>query len=523
MKPKLTNEGLAAQIRALNGEGIIFTKFKLGNGDAPEDYVVLTDLQNPLATVGLTSLTTEEDSGYVQLEGTYTNNDLDAGFYWKEVGVFIQDPDDENADLLYAYGHVDLEEDTEAASSIPAASVEQYEIQLTYRVYVGEAENISAMMAESSVYATKSELNEHIDDQTNPHGVTAEQVGLGNVPNLATDDLTPTVSEASSLTALASGDVLSTIIGKVAKSITTLISHIANTTMHITASERSTWNSKANASHTHAASAITSGTLGIARGGTGGATAAAAANNILASGASKIGGYLIFNKAGIGIGGVSGTTTAASAQLDAWRIHYGGNSNYGGGFLEIATSDEGEEAIIARQFTKGSASNPNASLSAHFNTVKRTAWILNTSGNTVFPGSCTATSHPTSSDLKKKDVHGVLSIDQAKAIIMGLKAVDYNFKGSDRNSMGFIAQDAYEVMKEAGISNSAFYKADIVPDNPEDPENVVIRDNLTDEEIEATDDKEITWSLDYLQLIAPLVTIIQDQERRIIELENKLL
>ena len=48
-----------------------------------------------------------------------------------------------------------------------------------------------------------------------------------------------------------------------------LNTHAADTTKHVTAAERQTWNGKANASHTHAASNITSGTLPISRGGTG--------------------------------------------------------------------------------------------------------------------------------------------------------------------------------------------------------------------------------------------------------------
>lgn len=44
-----------------------------------------------------------------------------------------------------------------------------------------------------------------------------------------------------------------------------LDSHEADTTKHVTAAERQTWNGKANSSHTHAASAITSGTFAAAR------------------------------------------------------------------------------------------------------------------------------------------------------------------------------------------------------------------------------------------------------------------
>lgn len=52
---------------------------------------------------------------------------------------------------------------------------------------------------------------------TNPHGTTKSDVGLSNVPNVATNDQTPTFSVASSRTNIASGDKMSVIMGKIMK------------------------------------------------------------------------------------------------------------------------------------------------------------------------------------------------------------------------------------------------------------------------------------------------------------------
>ena len=69
---------------------------------------------------------------------------------------------------------------------------------------------------------------EHAESKKNPHGVTKEQVGLGNVPNVATNDQTPTYTEAGAISQLVSGEKLSAAFSKLAKAITDLISHIAN-------------------------------------------------------------------------------------------------------------------------------------------------------------------------------------------------------------------------------------------------------------------------------------------------------
>lgn len=69
---------------------------------------------------------------------------------------------------------------------------------------------------------------EHAENEENPHNVTKTQVGLGNVPNVATNDQTPTYTEASTLATLTSGEKLSVAFGKIKKATTALISHIGN-------------------------------------------------------------------------------------------------------------------------------------------------------------------------------------------------------------------------------------------------------------------------------------------------------
>ena len=68
----------------------------------------------------------------------------------------------------------------------------------------------------------------HPSDTNNPHKVTAAQVGLGNVPNVSTNNQTPTYTVTSANAELKSGEKLSVAFGKIAKAVSSLISHIAN-------------------------------------------------------------------------------------------------------------------------------------------------------------------------------------------------------------------------------------------------------------------------------------------------------
>lgn len=58
--------------------------------------------------------------------------------------------------------------------------------------------------------------------------ITKANVGLGNIPNVATNDQTPTYTVADSDSELQSGEKLSVSFGKIARAIRTLISHVAN-------------------------------------------------------------------------------------------------------------------------------------------------------------------------------------------------------------------------------------------------------------------------------------------------------
>jgi len=81
---------------------------------------------------------------------------------------------------------------------------------------------------ENAVNAVTSNHNAHAANKSNPHGVTKSQIGLSNVPNVATNNQTPTYTEPTTLSALTSGEVLSTAFGKLAKAVSSLISHMGN-------------------------------------------------------------------------------------------------------------------------------------------------------------------------------------------------------------------------------------------------------------------------------------------------------
>lgn len=262
MTPNLTSKGHVLLLRALDGEALKFTRIQLGNG-AAQDIKGATALFNPLATLPLTKMVT--GSQYITLTSTFSNSNISAGFRITEAGIWAEDPDNEGSEILYALGN----EPEGTADYVPSKDNRILELEYSVMIFVGGAQNVTAEISESLAYASSAELKAHTDSKQNPHGVTAEQVGLGNVPNVTTNNQTPTYTTPGSLAALISGEKLGVAMGKIARAVQNLINHLKDNTAHITASERSAWNGKANGSHTHSTADINNGTLGVGRGGTG--------------------------------------------------------------------------------------------------------------------------------------------------------------------------------------------------------------------------------------------------------------
>ena len=121
-------------------------------------------------------------------------------------------------------------------------------------IYYTQDGKWDVLVGDLSKYAFKTDFERHQNDKTNPHEVTASQVGLGNVPNVTTNDQTVTYSDIASLAPLSSGEKISTAFGKIKKAISELILHLKDGVKHITSDERTLWNTvknKADTNHTH--------------------------------------------------------------------------------------------------------------------------------------------------------------------------------------------------------------------------------------------------------------------------------
>lgn len=240
-----TKAGIEYAALTAQGKIIEFTKGKFGDGvRSTENITELTDLIHPLGELPISKKSVKNSTIITTTQfSNRVGGSILPTFYLTEIGLFAKlvnvdgTDDKEHPATLIGYAF-DVHGD-----KISGTSLSEFIINIP--LTVANADNVIVDI-DSLVYPTlkqfedevntrktedeelQNSLNVHITDTSNPHGVTAEQIGLDKVPNVATNDQTPTYSQNSSLSNITSGEKLSVSFGKIMKAIADLISHISN-------------------------------------------------------------------------------------------------------------------------------------------------------------------------------------------------------------------------------------------------------------------------------------------------------
>lgn len=102
----LTNAGRDIITRIIAGINVTFKRIALGDGFDynTEGFSQRTTLVNEVKS--LTNLTMKITStNVIELLAKFSKGDLTDSFYFREIGIYIVDPDDESQEILYAYGN----------------------------------------------------------------------------------------------------------------------------------------------------------------------------------------------------------------------------------------------------------------------------------------------------------------------------------------------------------------------------------------------------------------------------------
>lgn len=156
---KLTNKGREMLLRSLEGEALVFTSIHIGDGEISGAGAIpaLESLVSSIKAIDITRA--QRSAENMTIEGYFKNDEIPRSFYWKELGVFVADPDnpdDRSADILFVYQNA-----YDTAEHISISTAEIIEKTVRVNVFVGEAENISAVIDSSVVFVTKAEFDGH--------------------------------------------------------------------------------------------------------------------------------------------------------------------------------------------------------------------------------------------------------------------------------------------------------------------------------------------------------------------------
>ena len=242
----VTVKGINMITTAVTGKHIVFTKALGSEGyEDAASLLVQTDIATPYHNLNIAKMEYGDNEIIIKLR--VQNDGLEQKYNLRQIGLYAR-LEDTDIDILFA-----VIQDKEGEEIPIESETPQFLVEFDFVIPISNVENISVSVTPNT-FATLEDIREmsgHINDKSNPHAVTKTQVGLGNVPNVVTNDQTPTYTVSANLSELSGGEKLSAAFGKLAKAVKELIAHLADNTRHITSSERTAWNGKAAGSHTH--------------------------------------------------------------------------------------------------------------------------------------------------------------------------------------------------------------------------------------------------------------------------------
>ncbi len=142
----VTNEGQNLIARIIAGLTVTFSKIVIGDGYDydTENFVTKTSLINEVKSLNISSMQVT-NSDTVTLVAEFGKNDIQDAFWYREIGIYVIDPDDETNEILFAYGNRN-----DAAEYI-TPHIQNYAVLKTIKclVEVGSTSNVNVLIRTS--------------------------------------------------------------------------------------------------------------------------------------------------------------------------------------------------------------------------------------------------------------------------------------------------------------------------------------------------------------------------------------
>lgn len=203
MKFVLTDRGAELQAKVEAGLQLDIHRMAASSGIS-ENPQKLTAIEPECQELQIDSITADGDR--VVITAALSNMGVTESYVVHQIGIYALD---ENGDeLLFIVGQ------DATGDEIKAGTEEENVIEYNVALKVSNAEKV-VFNRNLDDYVRKRQFYEHVEDYGNPHQTTKAQVGLSEVPNVTTNNQTPTWRRASEHLLPESGDTLEVILGKI--------------------------------------------------------------------------------------------------------------------------------------------------------------------------------------------------------------------------------------------------------------------------------------------------------------------
>lgn len=148
----LTNKGLALQTKVQAGATLFFNRIGIGSGELGSTSIpTMNALISEKKSLPISKLKVQAE-GKAIVGGILTNSDITVGFYFREIGIFAQDPTE--GEILYCYANSGA-----GAEYISAdAGTNLIEKNIDVIILTGNAATVTATIA-SGIYASTADLD----------------------------------------------------------------------------------------------------------------------------------------------------------------------------------------------------------------------------------------------------------------------------------------------------------------------------------------------------------------------------
>ncbi|WP_434510532.1 phage tail-collar fiber domain-containing protein [Desulfitobacterium sp. AusDCA] len=141
----ITQQGLNLLEKAQTGTQLQFTRVAVGDGNlSGQDPTLFTQLIDQIISLNISEINIGGSSN-ATISTVLSNEGLNTGFCWREIGIFAQDPD--LGEILYCYNNLAGHE-----IFVPTVNTKQFKAPLEIEVFISNAVNVTAQIDPSFTY-----------------------------------------------------------------------------------------------------------------------------------------------------------------------------------------------------------------------------------------------------------------------------------------------------------------------------------------------------------------------------------